>query len=249
MSIYTPYFYVIQDTRNGMYYAGAKWHRKANPNTFMKKNGYTTSSNIINGIIAKCGIDAFVIRKIRIFKDKDSAQNYETRFLRKINARHNLNFYNTHNNDGIMDNEKMKLLMNGLYGVDHHFKSSKVKEKMKNTWIEKYGVDNPRKSEFIQNKSRQSCLEKYGCENYNNRDQAKETLKNKYGVINVSQLDNIKEIKRIKRSTKLNRPIVLEIKEYQKKYNLKFGKSWNVKSDEYLSALLEEIKNKYDKTN
>ena len=32
---YQPYFYVIQDSCNGMYYAGVKWGKDANPGIFM----------------------------------------------------------------------------------------------------------------------------------------------------------------------------------------------------------------------
>jgi len=35
MNIYNPYFYIIQDTRNGMYYAGSKTSKGANPENFM----------------------------------------------------------------------------------------------------------------------------------------------------------------------------------------------------------------------
>lgn len=56
MTIYIPYFYIIQDVRNGMYYAGAKWGRDANPANFMVEGGYTTSSKIINAVIEKHGM-------------------------------------------------------------------------------------------------------------------------------------------------------------------------------------------------
>lgn len=51
MDIYTPYFYNIQDTRNGMYYAGIKYGKDANPKTFMTEGGYQTSSKTIKKLI------------------------------------------------------------------------------------------------------------------------------------------------------------------------------------------------------
>jgi hypothetical protein len=53
------YFYIIQDVRNKMYYAGAKWSVDADENTFMTKEGYTTSSSIVNKIIENFGLDVF----------------------------------------------------------------------------------------------------------------------------------------------------------------------------------------------
>ena len=100
MTIYTPYFYIIQDTRNGMYYAGAKWAQDTTPENFMKENGYTTSSEIINSIIDEYGLNNFIVRKIRCFMTSKEAYDYETRFLQKVNARNHPKFYNNHNNEG-----------------------------------------------------------------------------------------------------------------------------------------------------
>jgi len=109
MYIYTPYFYIIQDVRNGMYYAGAKWGQDANPEHFMKEGGYTTSSNKIKKLIRENGLSLFKIVKIRTFHTAIKAQNYETRFLKKIDARNNLKFYNVHNNDWKLSDNKNKV--------------------------------------------------------------------------------------------------------------------------------------------
>lgn len=101
MSIYQPYFYIIQEVATGMYYAGAKWSKDANPETFMIKDGYTTSSKIVKKNIMQNGLESFVIRKIKIFSAAESVYEYETKFLRKIDARNHQKFYNAHNNDGI----------------------------------------------------------------------------------------------------------------------------------------------------
>jgi hypothetical protein len=212
---YVPYFYIIQDVRNGMYYAGAKWGKNSNPKTFLKENGYKTSSKVINKIIQENGIQSFVIVKIKVFDTPENAQDYETKFLMKVDARNNNRFYNTHNNDGVMNREKLSETMNILYGVDHHFKAQPIKQKMKETWLEKYGVDNPRKSKEIQEKSRNTCLEKYGDENYNNREQAKETCMEKYSVSNISQREDVKEAKLKKRKERLARPVVSSIQKYK----------------------------------
>jgi hypothetical protein len=130
MSIYTPYFYVIQDTRNGMYYAGSKWGKGANPEMFMVEGGYTTSSQIVNAIIQQCGLHTFVIRRIKPFRTRDDAFRYETRFLRKINARKNRTFYNAHNNDGMFNPDKMADYMFEKYGVAHYNQTNDARKRL-----------------------------------------------------------------------------------------------------------------------
>jgi hypothetical protein len=116
MAIYQPYFYIIQDVRNGMYYAGAKWGKDANPSNFMTEAGYTTSSNTINKLIQQYGLDNFAVRKIRIFETPKETCYYETRFLEKVDARKNKKFYNLHNNDNIFDTEKMCFITELIFG-------------------------------------------------------------------------------------------------------------------------------------
>lgn len=99
MAIYQPYFYIIQDVRNGMYYAGAKWSKNSNPSNFMVEGGYTTSSKIVNELIQQYGLSNFVVRKIRTFESAEQAYDYETKFLIKVDARNHPRFYNGHNND------------------------------------------------------------------------------------------------------------------------------------------------------
>jgi hypothetical protein len=111
-----PYFYIIQDVRNGMYYAGAKWGKDANPSNFMIEGGYTTSSNTINKLIRQHGLDNFIIRKIMTFETPKEACYHETRFLEKVGARKNKKFYNLHNNDNIFDTEKMCFITELIYG-------------------------------------------------------------------------------------------------------------------------------------
>lgn len=127
MFIYTPYFYIIQDTRNGMYYAGAKWGQDADPSKFMIEGGYTTSSDTIKELIEQHGIESFFIRRIKTFKTADEAYNYETRFLRKLDVRNHPKFYNGHNNEfGYLSQEKYKRIMILKYGVDHNMKVPEI---------------------------------------------------------------------------------------------------------------------------
>lgn len=97
---YVPYFYIIQDIRNGIYYAGSKWGKNSNPYNFMTEEGYKTSSVIIKELIKRHGLSNFIVRKIKTFKTGKKAYDYETKFLQKVNAKTNPKFYNGHNNNG-----------------------------------------------------------------------------------------------------------------------------------------------------
>jgi hypothetical protein len=216
MSIYQPYFYIIQDKRNGMYYAGAKWARDANPDKFMVEGGYTTRSNTINSIIQKYGIDIFIIRKIRLFNTAEEVQNYETKFLRKINARKHKKFYNGHNNDGAMDTMKTKIILFELYGVSSALQSPELQEKRRNTNIrkygnpnynniekikstnlERYGVLNSFQSKELRDKSDLTKQMLYGNPNYNNIEKIKSTNLERYGVEYTLQTEEVKQQSKI----------------------------------------------------
>jgi hypothetical protein len=131
---------------------------------------------------------------------------------------------NSSQSDIIKERQKKTFLEN--YGVENPFQSEQVKSTMKNTWMEKYGVDNPLKSEIVRQKSKNTMLEKYGVEN-------------------ASQSIEVKMKKKIKIDQKLSRPELIKIKEYQKKYNLKFGKNWTRRKDDYILELLSSLIEKY----
>lgn len=151
MSIYQPYFYVIQEVSSGMYYAGAKWGKDADPNNFMVEGGYQTSSKTIKERISKNGLNSFIVCKIKIFETSNDAYEYETRFLQKIKAGKNPKFYNSHSNDHLFSfhDEKYKAKMIEVYGVEYPAKSKIIKEKISKA---NKGVKKPWLSEY--NKSR-----------------------------------------------------------------------------------------------
>ena len=143
-TIYQPYFYIIQHKVTKMLYAGAKWSKSSNPNSFMKINGYTTSSKIINQIIDKESIDSFEVLRIDTNLDGLSAYEYESLFLRTHECSKSENWYNLHNNYKkcpAYGTEEFRNLMFKKYG-NETFNSM---EKNKSTCLEKYGVDHPNK--------------------------------------------------------------------------------------------------------
>lgn len=209
MAIYTPYFYIIQDKSSGIYYAGSKYGKDANPETFMVEGGYTTSSETIKELICKYGFRNFVIRKIRTFETGVEAYYYEKRFLEKVNARNNPRFYNKHNNKlYAFGTPEYKELMCDLIGAENPSSLDWVKEKVKNslqannngytlesnsksrskfeeTMMKRYGVIHPMNSDSIKKKHKQNFLDKHGVENpsqlLETKQKVKTTVSENYG--------------------------------------------------------------------
>ena len=164
-SIYNSYFYIIQHIETKTYYAGVRFAKKCDPKELLTVDGYCTSSDIVRKIISESGINSFIIRKIKQFQDKEDALNYETRFLKRVNARTNATFFNMHNNTAIKNNlEKSKATFMARYGVEHASQIPGVSEKRKLTMLEKYGEDCYKQTPEALEKSKQTCLEKYGVE-------------------------------------------------------------------------------------
>jgi len=197
MTIYIPYFYIIQELSTGIYYAGSKYGKDANPKNFMIEGGYFSSSVKINEIINREGLNAFSIRRLKIFNTKEEAYNYETRFLQKVNARNNPKFYNGHNNNFGFDSLHMKDIMFGKYGVENASQLDEVKEKKKKTTLKNYGVENPYQLKRIREKVKTNNKEKYGVEyllcSKEFQEKTKQTLLDRYGVENPFSLKHVRE--------------------------------------------------------
>jgi hypothetical protein len=102
-NIYQPYFYIIEDLVDNKYYAGSKYGVDADPARLLTEDGYHTSSSVVKNEISIKGIDNFKIKTIKLFATANEAYSYETRFLKKVNAKDNTIFYNNHNNNGPND--------------------------------------------------------------------------------------------------------------------------------------------------
>ena len=226
MSIYSPYFYIIQHISSGRYYAGVKYGKNANPENLLKFNGYQTSSTVVKQKILEEGVESFIIRKIKLFETRKAALDYELRFLRRVNAAFNDNFLNRSNNSFStlnVDYEKRKETFLEKYGFEHPsqspeikekkkqtnldncgfenpFQSPEVKEKIKQTNLDNLGVEYPGQSEEVKEKMKQTCLEKYGVEysmqSKEMREKSKQTMLENYGVEHAMQVEGIKEKKK-----------------------------------------------------
>lgn len=199
-SIYRPYFYIIQHINSGVYYAGAKYAKNANPDNLLRPDGYQTSSKVIQQIILDEGLESFVIRKIKVFETGGEALEYESRFLRKVNASFNEFFLNRSNNSMStlnIDYEKTKQTNLIRYGFENILNVPEFQEKKNQTMIKNFGVSHALQSKELKEKYKQTCLEKYGVEHsFQSKEVIEKRNRNnleKYGAINVFQNEDIKE--------------------------------------------------------
>jgi len=127
--MYKPYFYIIEHIPSKKYYAGCKINYSADPNKFMTENGYKTSSKLVRSLIKTDGLESFTVLKIKIFESPQQALNYETKFLKRVNASKNPKFINLHNGGSDFVN-------NGGYRLKKSTRNKMKKSKSKET-IEK----------------------------------------------------------------------------------------------------------------
>lgn len=78
---YLSYFYIIRHKPTGKIYAGCRYAKDCNPSELLKRNGYCTSSKIVQKLIQQDGLSSFEILEIRVFKERNKAYLYESVFL------------------------------------------------------------------------------------------------------------------------------------------------------------------------
>jgi hypothetical protein len=101
----------------------------------------------------------------------------------------------------IFGSEEFNKNIKNKYGVDNVNKLKEVRDKIKQTCIEKYGGEG-RASEIIREKIENTKLKRYGNKNYTNRNKNNKTIKDKYGVNNISEL---KQVRKKARQTTIER--------------------------------------------
>ena len=91
MNIYQPYTYLIKFLPTGQVYYGSSYannkHKVSNPEQLWIT--YFTSSKIITNLIKQHGIESFQFEVRKIFENRHDAVNWETRVLKKVNAKQN----------------------------------------------------------------------------------------------------------------------------------------------------------------
>lgn len=163
--LHQPYFYIIRHIPSNKMYAGSRWGKGCNPLEFMRQNGYTTSSKVVNKIIQEEGLNSFEILRIDTYCDGLHVYNYEQTFLETNNCASSNMWFNKHNGMGLSD------------------------------WLYVNNIKNPMELPEFVLKSNQTKIKKYGNKNYNNSEKATlsrvATLIEKYGVDNIMKVPNI----------------------------------------------------------
>lgn len=203
-----PYFYIIRHKETGRLYAGSKTSKvNAFPDLFMKPNGYTTSSKIVNSIIEKEGLDAFEV--VELIEQKDCSipvYDYETNFLVEVNATYDPMWLNCHNNDGLnfANPEQMKLVIEQYEertGYKTPMRDPEIIERRNQLFLERYGVENPAKNEEVRLKMESTCEQRHGYKNpfYDEQKQKEmqeanlKVVREKYGTNSTLAVPEIRE--------------------------------------------------------
>lgn len=202
MSIYSPFFYIIKHKPSGMQYAGARWSVKSDPNRFMCKGGYQTSSNTVKLMIAKDGLDSFEVidiileEEVQIPFGWDDIRTYETWFLETNDCASSELWLNNHNNAIGLYNTKHTSMLKKL-GVSYARQLPKNKERWKQLCIERFGVSNISYSEEVQAKKVRTCLENFGVEypmqSAEVMERSRKTSMEKYGVAHPAMTKQVKD--------------------------------------------------------
>lgn len=117
--------------------------------------------------------------------------------------------------------ENCKKTNQDLYGVDNQFQLKEIIEKSQKTVQEKYGVEHYAQTSEFMDKQLETRISKYGEEDPFKRNQAKQTIIEKYGVDNINYKDfTLEQLRLI----------------YDKKYLEQYIKENNIKNASELSS-------------
>lgn len=140
----TPFTYLIYCKPTNQYYYGVRYSRKCHPSQLW--NTYFTSSKAIHKLIEQYGKDQFTIKIRKLFTDPQKAVEWETKFLRKVDAANNSRWINSHNGDGKFKNKGgYRLSPNTI----NNMKKPKSDDHKKNISIGQTGKKKPNQSKTI----------------------------------------------------------------------------------------------------
>ena len=140
-----PYTYLLKHIPTGKFYYGCRFAEGCNPADFWKD--YKTSSKYVKQLIEQYGADSFVFEIRKTFDDKQSARNWETKVLKKLNVVSRKDFLNMTDNISISPEaaSKGKKGKVGIYKISQEQinaikkantglkRSEEVKKKMSNS--------------------------------------------------------------------------------------------------------------------
>ena len=201
MNIYIPFTYIIGWSQHKKFYYGCKFAKGCKPADLWST--YFTSSKYVKEFREQFG-EPDIIKIHRTFSNKNACVLFENDFLIKIDAKNNPLFLNESNGYRNFNGNSKKCIQKRVrtnlkkYGNGCAINCEGLQLKSKLTKLEKYDNENYNNRE----KAKSTCLEKYGVDNPNKskkiREKTTNTLLDQYGVTNVSQIEEIKQKKRIK---------------------------------------------------
>jgi hypothetical protein len=233
----TPYFYIIRHIPSQKYYAGCKINSLADSSNLMTNGGYQTTSKVIRDIIKHDGLASFEVLKIKHFNSSGEALSYESRFLQKVNAAENPQFFNLHNGGKNFVNK-------GGYKLSKSAKEKMRKPKSKET-IEKQNTEKRNRSEDVYKKSVES--RKKNNLTWNSKETC-EKIK-KANAVRWSDEQNRKKHSEIMEEYYKNNPVSEETKNKKRELskgdrNGMYGKTHNESTREKMRLAWEKRKQK-----
>lgn len=118
-----PFTYIISHVNADVHYYGVRFCRGCHPSELGTK--YFSSSKALQRRIKKYGINQFKFQVRKTFESIEKALEWESRFLKKINAAESKKWLNMHNGDG-------KFLNKGGYKLSEETKEKMRKPKSQN---------------------------------------------------------------------------------------------------------------------
>ena len=115
-----PFTYIISHVTKKVHYYGVRFCRGCHPSELGVT--YFSSSKALKRRIKKYGIQEFKFEVRKVFDSVEKALEWETRFLKKVNAAASINWLNMHNGDG-------KFLNKGGYKLSEETKNRMRKPK------------------------------------------------------------------------------------------------------------------------
>ena len=171
MTIYAdgriPYFYVIQSKDTGKKYAGAKWGKDANPDLFMNRGGYKTSSNTVKKILGES--DGAIFSVLEIITEEElqipfgcmSVQDYEQWYLESNDCCKSMDWLNKSYASCYGTTEFYNNMI-GKYGVAHATQVDSIKETIKGVNLLRYGFPYAMQNSQVSKKGIATKIAKYG---------------------------------------------------------------------------------------
>ena len=97
MNTYIPFVYLLTFLPTGQLYIGSRSRKNCHPADLWTK--YFSSSGVVCSLIKEHGKDFFLYEIRKTFTTKLEALAYETRFLKRVDAKNNKKFLNQTNGD------------------------------------------------------------------------------------------------------------------------------------------------------